>query len=95
MLNDIQYGVAYNQKTEDYQDLMLDVYLPADSDSRDKRPAVVHMHGGGFLGGDKRNDSIVKYSKMMAMRGYAVFSISYRLTGGYWSWESGKAVLDA
>ena len=53
------------------------------------------MHGGGFRGGDKRKKGIVKFSTMMAERGYAVFSISYRLTGGYWSWESGKAVLDA
>ena len=33
---------------------MLDAYLPPDSDKRDKRPVVVHMHGGGFVGGDKQ-----------------------------------------
>ena len=67
---------------------MLDAYFP--DDSRDKVPAIVHMHGGGFSAGNKRNNSIVKYSHMMAMRGYAVFSISYRLTAG-----TDKAVFDA
>ena len=29
------------------------------------------------------------------MRGYAVVSIDYRLTGEYWTWESQKALFDA
>lgn len=32
---------------------MLDVFSPPDSDTRDKRPAVVFAHGGGFKGGGK------------------------------------------
>ena len=29
------------------------------------------------------------------MRGYAVVSINYRLTGDSWSWESEKEIFDA
>ena len=74
---------------------MLDAYLPPDSDQRDKRPAVVFMHGGSWQTGDKRGDNIVKYATELSTRGYAVFSVSYRLTGAYWSQESKKALYDA
>ena len=80
-IKDMQYGSAYNDKTEKQQDLMLDAYFPPDSDTRDKRPAVVFMHGGGFSSGDKKSGS--RLAQELAMRGYAVFSISYRLTGGH------------
>ena len=50
---DIQYGSAFNHATNQTQDLLLDAYLPPNSDKRTKRPVVVHVHGGGFTGGDK------------------------------------------
>ena len=68
---------------------MLDAYLPPDSDQRDKRPAVVFIHGGGFRKGSKSSGS--KIAKELAMRGYAVFSINYRLTRDH----SKKPVLEA
>ena len=60
---------------------MLDAYFPPESDLRDKRPAVVFMHGGGFSKGKKNEGS--KLARDLTMRGYAVFSIDYRLTGGH------------
>ena len=74
---------------------MLDAYLPPDSDQRDKRPVVVVMHGGGFVGGDKSEDDQVKYAKELTMRGYAVVSINYRMTGDSWTWESQKPKFDS
>ena len=68
--------------TEQQQDLMLDAYLPPDSDKREKRPAVVFVHGGGFRSGDKESGE--EFAKQLTMRGYAVFAINYRLTGNYW-----------
>ena len=35
VMEDIQYGSAFNAMTGQQQDLMLDAYLPPDSDSRD------------------------------------------------------------
>ena len=75
------------------QDLMLDAYLPPDSDSRAERPAVVFMHGGGFKAGNKRGGR--KLALMLAARGYAVFSVNYRLTGGYHEAETQGQVFDA
>jgi len=49
------------------------------------------MHGGGFRSGNKRNGTIANLAKNLTMRGYALFSINYRLTGGH----SKKPVLDA
>ena len=95
VMQDIQYGSAYNHKTQQEQDLMLDAYLPPDSDKRDKRPVVVVMHGGGFTDGDKQDDGQVKYAYELTKRGYAVVSINYRLTGDSWSWESEKEIFDA
>ena len=74
---------------------MFDAYLPPDSDKRNKRPVVVVMHGGGFVGGDKLDGGQVRYAYEFSMRGYVAVSINYRLTGEFWTWESQKAVLDA
>ena len=63
---------------------MLDAYLPPDSDTREKRPAIVYIHGGAFEMGDKRMPGAYDFVKMMAQRGYAVFSVNYRLTGSHW-----------
>ena len=72
---------------------MLDAYLPPDSDSRDKIPAVVFMHGGGFKGGNKRMGR--KLALELTARGYAVFSVNYRLTGGHHAAETQGQVFDA
>ena len=69
---------------------MLDAYLPPDSDRRAKRPVFVYMHGGWFSFGDKSNGT--KLCTEMAMRGYAAFSVQYRLTGKL---DLGKAVTHA
>lgn len=79
--------------TEKYEDLLLDAYFPPESDKRDKRPAVIFAHGGGFKGGNKQVGK--KLAEQLTVRGYAVFSINYRLTGEHWSMESQQAVHDA
>ena len=61
---------------------MLDAYLPPESDTRDKIPAIVFMHGGGFTAGNKKMGR--QFALEMTKLGYAVFSINYRLTGDYW-----------
>lgn len=56
----------------------LDLYLPAEGDG--PFPLVVHIHGGGFGMGDKRDDHMDTYLKGLD-RGYAVASVEYRLSG--------------
>lgn len=57
----------------DGHSLKLDLYLPADSKGA---PLVVWIHGGGWRGGSKNNCPI----SWLTDDGYAVASISYRLT---------------
>lgn len=60
------------------QTLLLDFYEPA-GDSENARPAMVWVHGGGFVGGDKATDPMVELATRFARRGYVCVSINYRL----------------
>lgn len=53
----------------------LDAYLP--QGAANPTAAVVFVHGGGFVGGDKQGGRIVDIATDLARRGWAVFSINY------------------
>lgn len=55
-----------------------DLYLPEEGDG--PFPLLVHIHGGGFAFGDKRDDHMDAYL-VGVKRGYAVASIEYRMSG--------------
>ena len=67
---DVQYGVA------DGKPLLLDAYVPA-AKGKDKRPAVILIHGGAWRGGDKR--TFEPEARKLAEKGWVAFSINYRL----------------
>ncbi|MDF1754056.1 MAG: alpha/beta hydrolase [Verrucomicrobiales bacterium] len=54
----------------------LDLYLPA-NESTELRPAVVLIHGGGWIGGSRKN--FRPTAMRLAAAGYVVANISYRL----------------
>ncbi len=56
----------------------LDLFLP--EHGAGPFPVVLHIHGGAFAIGDKRDIHVLSYLKGLA-RGYAVASINYRLSG--------------
>ena len=56
----------------------LDIYLPAQGDG--PFPVVLHIHGGAFAIGDKRDIHIMPFLRGLE-RGYAVVSVNYRLSG--------------
>jgi acetyl esterase/lipase len=56
----------------------LDLYFPGGS-SREDRPAVVFIHGGGFTGGDKAEYRSASVSADLARAGYVVVSCNYVL----------------
>ena len=61
--------------------LLLDLYEPAAATPR-LRPAVVLLHGGGWLSGDRRKPSYMPdLCRELAARGYVCASIDYRLQG--------------
>ncbi len=56
-------------------DQSLDLYLP-DEPSAEKRPLIVHIHGGGWRGGSK---SPCPFAAMV-LQGYVVASVEYRFS---------------
>ncbi|MCA1596841.1 MAG: alpha/beta hydrolase, partial [Chloroflexi bacterium] len=69
VIRDVQYGEAGGQK------LLLDVYVPW-GPSMD-RPAILFIHGGSWMGGDKGDYH--SFALKMASRGYVGFAVNYRL----------------
>ena len=58
-------------------DLKMDAYIP--KNSANNRPAIMFIHGGGFVGGSKEKKAIVNLANYFAARGWVTFSINYRL----------------
>lgn len=67
---DIPYGDSKAQR--------IDIYLPETGEG--PFPVVVHIHGGGFFLGDKRDDHMNAYLGGLH-EGFAVASVEYRLSG--------------
>ena len=61
-------------------DLRLDLYEPL-TRSNGRRPAVLLIHGGGFVGGSRDQPDLVRVARGLAERGTVVLSIDYRLLG--------------
>lgn len=55
----------------------LDVYLPNSLKDSETLPAIIDIHGGGWMYGNKELNEY--YCLELAHRGYVVFNISYRL----------------
>jgi acetyl esterase/lipase len=72
---DIQYGSAPG-RTGATEALKLDLYQPT-GDTIAQRPVVIWVHGGGFSGGDKRDDEYL--AAPYVKRGFVTASINYRL----------------
>lgn len=56
--------------------LAMDVFKPADAEGKEL-PVVVTIHGGGFTMGDRRISR--PFGRLLAHKGYLVFSVEYRL----------------
>ena len=77
---DLIYGRILKLQDSDAggTDLTLDVYRPVD-DGMDARPLLLMLHGGAFQGGDKRDSTLVEWSRYFASLGYVVSSVGYRV----------------
>lgn len=86
--SNLVYGVDTNYMGQ-LDTLLLDLYKPIGNPDT-KRPLVVFVHGGSWLGGCKDDPSgIVPMLHQFAGRGYVVASINYRL-----GWHKANYVLD-
>ncbi|WP_431160722.1 alpha/beta hydrolase [Flagellimonas beolgyonensis] len=68
------------KRTFNYADTLdLDFY-DALRDNVENKPLVVLVHGGGFVAGQRDGSEEIELSTFLAQKGYAVASISYRLS---------------
>ena len=67
VLNDLEYPSLHPDNT-------FDLYLPTGEE--EPRPVILWVHGGAYVGGDKRDARY--YSTALASEGYAVVSMNYR-----------------
>jgi len=74
--SDLQYGSAPGLDGAPVA-LKLDMYEPA-NDRASSRPAIVWVHGGGYIGGDKAAGPAVIMAPIFAKLGYVFVSINYR-----------------
>jgi len=72
---DLTYGTAPDGQGNPV-DLKLDLYQPT-GDTVSKRPALIWVHGGGYVAGDKSNAAAE--ATYFARRGYVGVAINYRL----------------
>ncbi len=57
----------------------LDLYLPKNRNPREKSPAVLLIHGGGWKEGDKRQAREIEFGMTLAKNGFVAASINYAL----------------
>ncbi|WP_299061485.1 DUF1749 domain-containing protein [uncultured Polaribacter sp.] len=69
---------TYTYKKYNDKKLKLDFYKP--KKIKKNLPLIIYVHGGGFAGGKRDVNHIVDFANNLAKRGYAVASVSYRLT---------------
>lgn len=81
---DVVFGASHNAKTGKNQNLLLNVYEPPASDTRQARPIALSIHGGGLVSGDHNKKTAVRWGEFFAMRGYVAASIDYRLEADHW-----------
>ena len=83
VIQNIVYGQGLRRSSWDDpggepMNLILHAFLP-DTPTNQLRPAIMLFHGGGFKGGDAGYPRMREIANFYAARGWAVFSVNYRL----------------
>jgi acetyl esterase/lipase len=71
----VELDIAYREGNDAWK---LDLAMPAEA-SDSLRPAIVFVHGGGWVGGDKRAGPFLGHALQYAAKGYVCVSVNYRL----------------
>ncbi|HXS06388.1 MAG TPA: alpha/beta hydrolase [Rhizomicrobium sp.] len=70
---------------EGFRPLTLDLYQPASKAKEPTRPAILYIHGGGWMAGDARHlkgfDDFPSTLAGLAAKGMVVAAVNYRLAG--------------
>lgn len=60
-------------------------YSPKAEVKPEGRPVMVYIHGGGFVGGERKNAAQEIFCRYLAERGWLAVSVDYRLAGIRWN----------
>ncbi len=71
----VELNIAYREGNDAWK---LDLARPSEA-SEARRPAIVFVHGGGWVGGDKRTQNFIGQALDYAAKGYVCVSVNYRL----------------
>lgn len=75
----VRHVRAVEYARDDERPLLLDVYLPDEPADDGPRPAIVQVHGGGWLTGT-RSEQGIPLLNHLARHGWVGFNIDYRLS---------------
>ncbi len=96
-LQDLSAQETYRYAQRDTCDLYLDIFRPSEgtaSRSEDvSKPTIVYLFGGGFIGGQRKDDFTMKWFKLLNDNGFPVVTIDYRL--GMKNYKVGKGLSGA
>ncbi|MGL5892933.1 MAG: alpha/beta hydrolase, partial [Bacteroidia bacterium] len=76
----VVYGSAPNFNGT-IDSLRINIYTPICNDPQQisRRPLMMVIHGGGFIGGSKDDPSVIYICREFAKRGYVTVTVQYRL----------------
>ena len=57
----------------------LDIYLPKDTEPGERRPAIIHVHGGAWMIGSRKEQGVPLLGHLAA-NGWVGFNVDYRLS---------------
>lgn len=77
-IQDTVYGSAIDFNNSQV-DLHVDIYSPKCQDNTSRRPLLMVVHGGGFIGGSYKDAGVQQICAQFARRGYIAVSVQYRL----------------
>ena len=81
MTPDVLYGEALSVDDTIVR-LRMDIFEP-EGDTEEARPLMVLVHGGSFVGGDRRDPLMMALCQDFARKGYVTVTMSYRLGINY------------
>ena len=88
---------VYRYAQRDTCDLYMDIFRPAEGaatlSGEVSKPTIVYLFGGGFIGGQRKDDFTMKWFKLLNDNGFAVVTIDYRL--GMKNYKVGKGLTGA
>lgn len=71
-------GLYNDESNTSDENFAMDIYQPV-GDEINTRPAIIFIHGGAFVSGNRKHDDMEAFCDSLARKGYVTATIDYRL----------------